>query len=359
MRSELIGPDRVLLLLALVPYLREHGSVPVAELAETFDVTPALLRKLVSFLGTAGVPGESLSYQDQDLFDIDWDALELYDEVSLTRTVAVEETPRFAPAETAALVAGLHALTGVLPAEDAELARAVAAKLGTALGASAAPAVSVSADADDPRVPLLVSAIDTARIVRFVYRDAAGVETQRTVAPLTLAQGVGAWYLRAYCLDREAERTFRVDQMARVQLAEPVAEARAAAAAGAAAKVAGAAAEVRAEAAGAPADAAGSGAARGSAAQPAGSDTDPAPAPVAGIVARVSARALSRLAGFSPEVLSEAASGELIVRVSAWHRDTAIRLVQLAPGEIAIESPAAAREVVRAWAERALAAYGE
>ncbi len=69
--------DQIVLLLALVPYLREHGPTPLDELAHTFKVEPVTLKKLVTFLGTAGIPGETLAYQHNDLFDLDWDALEI------------------------------------------------------------------------------------------------------------------------------------------------------------------------------------------------------------------------------------------------------------------------------------------
>ncbi|GAA1631353.1 WYL domain-containing protein [Leucobacter chromiireducens] len=326
MRKPVLGPDRVLLLLSLVPYLREHGAVPVAELAERFDVTPELLRSLVRFLGTAGVPGETLSYQDEDLFDIDWDALELYDEVSLTRTVAVEEAPRFSPAETAALVAGLQAITAMLPEADAELARGIAAKLGAALG-GAEPTMTVSVEPEDPRVPRLVAAIDAGQPVQFVYRDAAGATTLRRVAPIALTQRAGGWYLRAHCVDRQAERTFRVEQMSELR------------------ELDGAIPADPAPADPAPAD-------------PAPTDPAPGATPVlSAIVARVAARAVPRLAGFQPTILQEHADGSVQLRVDAWHRDTAIRLVQLAPGEIAIVSPESARDAVRMWADRALASY--
>ena len=339
MANPVLGPDRVLLLLSLVPYLREHGPVPVSELAETFGVAPELLRSLVRFLGTAGVPGETLSYQDQDLFDIDWDALEEQDLVSLTRTVAVEDAPRFAPAETAALVAGLHALTAVLPPADAVLARETAAKLGAALGAAGAPTVSVSADPEDERVARLVSAIERGQTVGFRYRDAAGAESERTVEPRALTQGPGGWYLRGICLDRGAERTFRVDQIF----------------------------ELRAEAPGAP-EAPEAPESPTESTKPAAPAVPTAPAapsepaaasPVTRITARVSAAALPRIAGFAPTVIDEPAPGSVRVEVEAWHADAAIRLVQLAPGEISVEAPAAARDAVRSWTARALAAYGE
>lgn len=326
MANPVLGPDRVLLLLSLVPYLREHGPVPTTELAATFGVTPELLRSLVRFLGTAGVPGETLSYQDQDLFDIDWDALEEQDLVSLTRTVAVEDAPRFAPAETAALIAGLHALTAVLPEADAALARSTAEKLGNALGAAGAPVVSVSADPEDERIPVIVAAIDGSRVVHFRYRDASGTETERTVIPHALMQRPGGWYLRAHCLDRAADRTFRVDQMFDPRL-------------GPAASALSPAQRLAAETA-----------------APVGT---PAAAHVTRITARVSADALPRIQGFAPEVLGEAAPGVLRVRIDAWYADAAIRLVQIAPGEISIEAPAAARDAVQEWAARALAAYGE
>lgn len=314
MPKTLLTPDRVTLLLSLVPYLTENGPTPIAELAEAFDAPPALLRRLVRFLGTAGVPGETLSYQHEDLFDIDWDALERDDVVSLTRTVAVDDTPRFAPAETAALIAGLHALTAVLPADDAALARATAARLGAALGDDAGPALSVTADAQDPLLPLIVSAIERGGALRFDYRDAAGRTSRRTVDPVSLSQEAGSWYLRAFCRDRRAERTFRVEQMRGVEAVEGGAE------------------RVAPDASG-----------------------EPRPG-VFDLVARLPERLLPAVEGFAPEVVGEEADG-VRVRIEAWHPGTAVRLVQQAPGEAVVESPAAAREAVRDWAARALAAY--
>ncbi|GAB2570661.1 WYL domain-containing protein [Leucobacter ruminantium] len=328
MHRTLLGADRVTLLLALVPYLTENGPTPVSELAEVFDVQPALLRRLVRFLGTAGVPGETMSYQHEDLFDIDWDALELHDIVSLTRTVAVDDTPRFAPAETAALIAGLQALTAVLPEDDAALARQTAARLGAALNEeSAAPALSVTADAADPSLPVLIAAIEEGRALAFDYRDAAGRTSRRTVDPVSLAQEAGSWYLRAHCRDREAERTFRVEQMRGIRPLELSCAPRAG--------------ERGAEAI-----------------------AEPAPRPEAAsapgafeLVAVLPERLLARFEGFEPEAIGDDGRGRVRVRIEAWHPGTAIRLVQQAPGEVEIEAPPAAREAVREWAERALAAY--
>ena len=314
MHKAVLGPDRVLLLLSLVPYLREHGPTPVSDLADAFQVSPTLLRTLVRFLGTAGVPGETLTYQDEDLFDIDWDALERDDVVSLTRTVAVDDAPRFAPAETAALIAGLHALTAVLTEADAELARATAEKLGAALEVPERDAaLSVTADPADPRLPLLVSAIEERRVVAFDYRDAAGTLTHRTVDPVSLDQEGGAWYLRAHCHDRDAARTFRLDHMRDLRAVDARASTHAPEA--------------------------------------------PASVRTFRLVASLPLRALPSIDGFGPEIIDEDPSGRVRVQIEAWHEQTAIQLVQLAPGDIVIEAPEPARRAVHEWAARGLAGY--
>lgn len=314
MPKTMLGPDRVLLLLSLVPYLREHGPTTVDELADAFDVSSNLLRSLVRFLGTAGVPGETLSYQHEDLFDIDWDALERDDMVSLTRTVAVDDAPRFAPAETAALVAGLHALTGVLPTADAELARATAEKLGAALGVpDRDAALTITADQADPKLPTLISAIEAGLVVTFEYRDATGTRTSRTVDPMSLDQDGGAWYLRAHCHDRDAARTFRLDHMAELRVT-------------------------------------------GAAAASHDPETPTLPSTFR-LIASLPMAALARIEGFGPEIIEEEPAGRVRVEIEAWHDQTAIQLVQLAPGEIIIESPNHARRAVSEWAARGLASY--
>lgn len=315
--------DRVVLLLALVPYLREHGPTPVAELARVFGASEDAVRGLAKFLGTAGVPGETHTYQPEDLFDIDWDALEHHDVVSLTHTVAVDDTPRFSPAEHAALVAGLHALRQMLPPGEREHAEQAAAKLALA-AAQAPPAISVTPEPADPVLAVLFDAMEHGRSVDFEYRDLRGATTRRTVEPLELSQLGGGWYLRAHCLDRGAERTFLVDAV-RDPVVRQDAVTRRASAAGGARRFGGV-----------------------------GSET-------ADIVARISIdeAALHRVAAFSPRITGPAGPGRLTAEVTLGHPGAAIRLVQAAPGQVTVEGPAPARRAVREWAERALAPYGE
>ncbi|GAA1320221.1 helix-turn-helix transcriptional regulator [Leucobacter albus] len=343
MSRSLLAADRVLLLLSLVPYLREHGPTRVAELAETFEVDPRTLRSLIGFLGTAGIPGETLSYQHNDLFDIDWDALEQDDTVSLTHTVAIEETPRFSGAETAALLAGLAALQPLLSPADARLAAELGARLGEAMGRAEVPAVVVSQAEPRDELAVLVRAIERGAPVRFNYRDATGAESSRTVLPETLTEREGVWYLHGFNVERQAQRTFSVAQL--TELTELT---------GGAVPAGGSTAGQAAPSS--PASSGGSG--RPAAEERQGSE----------MLALVPVRLLGAIRGFAPEVVSDPESaglaiavppGRALVRVEAWHSGAAVRLAQHGPGEIEIVAPPAARAAVSAWAEAALSAYGE
>ena len=332
MTRQLDVPEQVILLLSLVPYLRENGPTPVLELARRFDVDAQTLRKLLQFLGTAGVPGETQTYQHEDLFDIDWDALEHHDVAHLIKPVAVDNAPRFAPAEIAALIAGLHSLTTMLPTDDAALAAQTAKKLATAFGADATEStITVTADPPDPHLIRVIEAIELGRVLRFTYRDSQGASTNRTVDPLRVTQGAESWYLRAHCHDRQGERTFRLDRMSNVEVTADAPQS-----------------PVRQE--------------------PSLTETDPEPereeqSDSILLTVLVRSTSLPAIAGFDPEphVGSEKWEGPpegwLRVTVEVRYVAAAIHLSRQAPGNIIIEAPSEARDAVRSWAEEALAQY--
>ncbi|NLA65702.1 MAG: WYL domain-containing protein, partial [Leucobacter sp.] len=309
------------------------------ELADLFDVSPKTMRELVQFLGVAGVPGETLTYQHEDLFDIDWEALEQHDLVSLTQVVAVDDTPRFSSTETAALIAGLHALTPLMPAAMQAVAASTAHKLSEVQQVDGRRAsVSVSADASDRNLQLVATAVEQSRELRFSYRDAGGQSTMRSVRPIQLRQSGGAWYLRAFCFERDAERTFLVDRMRdlNTQPAAPNDTPRHTAP-----------------------DDTSQPPTVGAASQPpatgdASADLGADPL-LATVKMRLSAR--HRLADFLPMIIAEDEVGWVRATIELRHAAAAIRVVQAAPGDVIIEQPAAAREAVRQWAERALAHY--
>jgi predicted DNA-binding transcriptional regulator YafY len=90
--------------------------------------------------------------------------------------------------------------------------------LETTLAFTAAERTGAPVDSD---VALLVAeSIRRGRRLRFAYRAFTGEETARDVSPQGLVVHSGRWYLAAYDHGRSDRRTFRVDRMAKVALAD-------------------------------------------------------------------------------------------------------------------------------------------
>lgn len=66
----------------------------------------------------------------------------------------------------------------------------------------------------------LYRAVRQSLVVRMAYTSASGTVTERAVEPLNLLWEKGAWYLEAYCRQREARRYFRLSRIDRLQVSE-------------------------------------------------------------------------------------------------------------------------------------------
>lgn len=202
--------DKVILLFSLVPYLLENGATPVKRLAEHFGFAEDVIRRLAVFIGTAGIPGETLTYQHEDMFDINWDALEMRDELELVQAIAIDDSPRFSAAETAALMAGLQMLMGVLDEKYREKIESLQHKL-----AGATQGFEPSLAVDTENLPVffekLLAAVTDQQRVKIQYTSKNGRVTERKVDPYVLKQRGGRWYLKGFCHLRDAERIFSVD----------------------------------------------------------------------------------------------------------------------------------------------------
>ncbi|WP_378146371.1 helix-turn-helix transcriptional regulator [Cnuibacter sp. UC19_7] len=204
--------DKLTFLLALVPYLVDAGRVSVAEAAEHFQVSEKQIRDAVSLIAVSGVPGDTLSYQHGDLFDISWTDLEEHDEIVLTHLVALDDSPRFSAREAAALIAGLQYLQSLPENVDSGLYSSLMDKL--ARGASDAPSQVAIASTDATANLAEVRRAVSGRVqLEFDYLTAKGESQRRLVDPLRIDSDNEDWYLRAWDHTRRSVRTFRLDRM--------------------------------------------------------------------------------------------------------------------------------------------------
>lgn len=212
--------DKLAFLLSLVPWLMDHDGASVTETAEHFGMAPEQIRDAVSLIAVSGVPGETDAYQHEDLFDIDWDAFELRDEIQLTHLVAIDDAPRLSAREAAALIAGLQYLASLPENAGSAALAGLTGKLSA--GASSTPApMGVEADpAIASTLALIREAVERGVQLDLVYRGASGQEERRNVDPLRVESFDEDWYLRGWCHLREAVRTFRLDRISETQITD-------------------------------------------------------------------------------------------------------------------------------------------
>ena len=213
--------DKLTFLLALVPFLADRGGAgaTVAETAEHFEVSPEQIREAVRLLTVSGVPGETSTYQYEDLFDIDWDAFELHDEIVLTNRVAIDDSPRLSAREAAALIAGLQYLSSLPENADRQALGSLIAKLSH--GASSAPSPVAVADREtDATVAAIRDSVAAGVQLDIDYRGSRGELERRMVDPLRIESVDADWYLRGWCHLREAVRTFRLDRITRLEVTD-------------------------------------------------------------------------------------------------------------------------------------------
>ena len=215
----LAARDKLAFLLSLVPWLMDRDRVSVTEAAEHFGMSPEAVRDAVRLIAVSGVPGDTSSYQHDDLFDIAWDDFEQHDVVQLTNLVAIDDAPRFSAREAAALIAGLQYLSALPEHADRAAVATLMGKLSR--GASAAPSqVAIGAGEQDEVLDLVHRAVEGGVQLEFDYSGLRGQVERRRVDPLRVESVDADWYLRGWDHLREAVRTFRLDRIARPALTD-------------------------------------------------------------------------------------------------------------------------------------------
>jgi proteasome accessory factor C len=312
--------DKLTFLLSLVPYLMDHDSVSVDEVAQHFAVPAARVREAVNLIAVSGVPGETSQYLHGDLFDIQWDEFENNDRIVLTHLVAIDDSPRFSAREASALIAGLQYLSALPENADRDAVASLMAKLTR--GASAAPSqLAVATTNAGDAITVIQAAVQAGRQVEFDYLNARGVHEHRQVDPLRVESVDQDWYLRGWCHLRQAVRTFRLDRMSALTATG----------------------------------------------QPAGDHATDVALPDTlfqgsaddlSVVVELPASALPLISDYVPEQVTEVDGGRVraVLRVAHFHGLK--RLVSRLAGLVTVVEPAEARRVVADWAAAGAARYG-
>jgi len=213
--------ERLPRLLALLPWLRRHPGVRVADAAAEFGISERQLRDDLQLLYWCGLPGLGAT----DLIDLEFEG----DTVTVLDAQTLDRPLRLTGDEALALLVAVRALAdvpGLDAGPDAPLARALAKLTDAVGGPESTVEVDLAAGGEDPQTVAVVRrAVDERRRLHLSYlverRDEV---TERDVDPATLHLRSGRLYLEAWDREREAPRLFRLDRVVAARLLDAPAE---------------------------------------------------------------------------------------------------------------------------------------
>ena len=206
-------------LLSLVPYLREHDGVAMADVAAAFGINVKTLREDLSVLWMCGMPGLAPG----DLIDIDMDAVDGEGVIHLSNADYLTRPLRLSADEALALVLALRTLRGIAGPGKRDAVDRALKKLEAAAGnlpATDQATVAVTAARDDIQARVN-DGLQRGKRLDLTYDVASRAETtRRMVDPLRVFVLEGYGYLEAWCYLAQALRTFRLDRIAAVEVTD-------------------------------------------------------------------------------------------------------------------------------------------
>ncbi len=187
--------------------LLERPRLTAKELAERFEVSVRTIYRDIDALSAAGVPIYAVPGKGG--------GVALMDHCILDRAAFSEEEQR-------QLLTALQALSGDARMEAADTLE----KLSALFRRSEPDWLQVdmsrwgSAETDNVKFSALKRAVLECRTIVFTYVSAYGQAARRRVHPARLVFKGRAWYLQAFCLERQAYRTFKLTRLLELEVLE-------------------------------------------------------------------------------------------------------------------------------------------
>jgi proteasome accessory factor C len=203
--------ERLRRLLVMLPWLMERGSVSTEEMADHFGLS---VTELVTDLTLVSMCG--ISQDPRDLIDVWVDE----DRVHFGLPKYFERPLRLTVPEAFSLVAAALAAEQMTGADDSGHLASAIRKVARAVGFDPNRDLAVELEAPESVEPLSRACAEHL-VVEFDYWSVeSGTSTRRRMAPVEVFGDGGHWYLRAFDLDVQREKTFRLDRLDALEVTE-------------------------------------------------------------------------------------------------------------------------------------------
>jgi proteasome accessory factor C len=212
-------------LLSLLPYLLSHPNAKITDVASLFGVTERQILRDLNVLWFSGLPGLAMG----DYIEVDMEMAQGEGVINVSNAEYLARPLRLGRDEALALIVALRTLASMPGSYDRSAIERAIAKLEQSAGSAADRSGDIQVDVDADAVADIAAtvrrALDEKRRLHLSYWVPGRDETtERDVDPMRLALADGRLYLEGWCRRAEAERLFRLDRIAAIDVLEVPAE---------------------------------------------------------------------------------------------------------------------------------------
>lgn len=195
-------------LFRIVYYLLEKGQATAPELAERFEVSVRTIYRDIDSLSGAGIPIYAEAGRNG--------GIRLMTGFVLDQAVLSKE-------EKQEILAALQSINITQNISESQILQ----KLSAVFGISSENWLEVDFSRwgdqrklDNEKFELLKKAVIHCKNVKIRYVGADGTERERIVRPYKLLYKAKAWYLRAFCMEKQDMRTFKLNRILDYEMSE-------------------------------------------------------------------------------------------------------------------------------------------
>lgn len=192
-------------LYAMTLYLLNHGKTSAAQLAKHFEVSVRTVQRDIDALCQAGIPVYALSGSNG--------GYAISDSFTMNNQLITQEDFTYI----------VTALQGLRTVTNSRRANEILEKVSSLSKQDSMGMIldfSVLREGNEKLLQALQSAVANRRIVQFTYTNNKGDTKKHLVEPIAVIYRWYAWYLLAYCIEKEDYRTYKLVRMSDLQITE-------------------------------------------------------------------------------------------------------------------------------------------